>query len=44
MLLNRGAKAGNVSFTLAELGVKESAATVTDAWTGKVTKLACTHF
>ena len=41
VLLNRGAKVANVSLTLAEIGVKESAATVTDAWSGKVTKVSC---
>ena len=41
VLLNRGAKVANVSLTWAEIGVKESAATVTDAWSGKVTKVSC---
>jgi hypothetical protein len=36
VLFNRGAKAANVS-----ANVSESAAAVTDAWTGKVTKVSC---
>lgn len=41
VLLNRGTKAANISLTWAELGVKESPATVTDAWSGEVTKVSC---